>query len=376
LYTNNYLEVSVERRRVIVWGPGEVGAAVIAGVLADKDLELVGVKAFNPKKEGRDAGELAGVGPCGVLATCSSEDLLALDADVVVLTCAASALTEGLDDDVIAMLESGKNVIATVGYHHVARPNPISQKRQSAQRLQQAALTGKASLYGGGVHPSYMTERVAMTLAAGLGDVEHIRTIEALDFSGAPADMWGGLAAIGFGSDPDSVSSDNMLARYGDMYYGDTVANLAFSLTGSKEVRIENQVVGRQATSRLELPTITIEEGTVAALHLVTKAFVGSACVATNEEVWFLGAPNAFRGDDLPFENWNQGLIAYTIEVSSKATKLRTQLEYELLELRNPVTQMSVRSVIDAIGPVCDAEPGVLIDDATPRVRRDPRIPV
>jgi len=365
----------VERRRVIVWGPGEVGASVIAAVLADKDLELVGVKVFNPNKEGRDAGELAGVGPCGVLATCSSEDLLALDADVVVLTCAASALTDGLDDDVIAMLESGKNVIATVGYHHVARSNSASEKRQSAQRLQQAALAGKSSLYGGGVHPSYLTERVAMTLAAGLGDAQHIRTIEALDFSGAPADMWGGLAAIGFGSDPDAVSADNMLARYGDMYYGDTVANLAFSLTGSDDVRIENQVFARPAAARLELPSITIHAGTVAALHLVTKAFVGAACVATNEEVWFLGAPNAFHGDDLPFGNWNQGLVTYTIEVTGTASKLRTQLEYELLELHNPVTMMSVRAVIDAIGPVCDAEPGVLIDDATPRVRRDPRIP-
>lgn len=108
-------------------------------------------------------------------------------------------------------------------------------------------------------------------------------------------------------------------------------------------------------------------------MHLVTEAFVGAACVATNEEVWFLGAPNAFHGDVLPFGNWNQGLVTYTIEVTGTASKLRTQLEYELLELHNPVTMMSVRA--DAIGPVCDAEPGVLIDDATPRVRRDPRIP-
>lgn len=220
-----------------------------------------------------------------------------------------------------------------------------------------------------------MTERVAMTLAAGLGHVEHIRTIEALDFSLAPVDMWGGLSAIGFGCDPDSISSGNMLARYGEMYYGDTVANLAYSLTGSDDVRIENTVRGRPATTRLELPTITIEVGTVAALHLTTNAFAGATCVATNEEVWFVGADNAFRGDDLPFGNWNQGLITYTIEVSGPATKLRTQLEYEILAPRNPVTHMSVRAVIDAIGPVCDAEPGIVIDDATPRVRVDPRVP-
>lgn len=364
------------RRRVIVWGPGEVGAGVVAAVLADPKLDLVGVKVFSAAKDGRDAGELVGLDPCGVLATRSRDDLLALDADVVVVTCAASALTEGLDDDVIAMLESGKNVISTVGYHDVTRPNWTSAHRPPPERLQQAALAGQASLYGAGVHPSYMTERVAMALAAGLGTVDHVRTIEALDFSLAPVDMWGGLAAIGFGSDPNSLGSDNMLAKYGDTYYADMVANLAFSLTGSDDIRVESQLIGRPSTCRLELPQITVEEGAVGALHLVSRAFVGPACVATNEEVWFLGPPNAFRGEDLPFENWNQGLIGYTIEVRNQTTTLRSQLEYEISGPPNPVTQMSVRSVIDAIEPVCQAEPGVLIDDATPRVRRDPRLAV
>lgn len=61
---------------------------------------------------------------------------------------AASALDQGLDDDVIAMLESGKNVIATVGYHHVSRSSSTAQQRQAAQRLQQAALCGQSSLTG------------------------------------------------------------------------------------------------------------------------------------------------------------------------------------------------------------------------------------
>lgn len=34
--------------RVIVWGPGEVGAAAIAGVLADDGLELVGAALTTP----------------------------------------------------------------------------------------------------------------------------------------------------------------------------------------------------------------------------------------------------------------------------------------------------------------------------------------
>lgn len=365
-----------QRRRVIVWGPGEVGARAIAAVLADDSLELVGVKVFSPAKDGRDAGELVGGEPCGVLTTRSTDDLLALDADVVLLTCAVSALTDGLDDDVAAMLRSGKNVIATVAYHNVARTNRGSAQRPSPALLQEAAISGGASLYGAGVHPSYMTERLAMTMAAGLGTVDHIRTIESLDFSMAPPDMWGGFNAIGFGLPPESLGPDNMLARYGEMYYADTVANVAFSLrgAGNDAVRTVSRLVGHPSPVKLELPQCTIDAGTVGALHLVTEAFIGSDCVATNEEVWFLGPPNAFRGDDLPFENWKQGLICYTIEVRNGTTRLRSQLEYEITDLCNPVTQMSVRSLLDSIGPVCDAEPGILIDDATPRVRLDPRL--
>lgn len=364
------------RRRVIVWGPGEVGTAAIAGVLADDRLELVGVKVFSPGKEGRDAGELAGVGPCGVLATRSTEDLLALDADVVLLTCAASAIVGGLDDDVIAMLLSGKNVIATVAYHNVARSNWASAHRPPPAKLQEAAVRGGASLFGAGVHPSYMTERVAMTLAAGLGTVDHVRVVEALDFSAAPADMWGGLEAIGFGGAPESLGDDNMLARFGDMYYADLVANLAFGIrgAGNDDIRTETRLVGRPVAERLQLPQITVEPGCVGALHLTTDAFVGGDLVATNEEVWFLGAPNAFRGEDLPFEGWKQGLIGYTIEVRNSSTRLRSQIEYEILSPVNPVTQMSVRSLIDAIDPVCQAQPGVLVDDVSHQVRLDPRL--
>jgi len=48
--------------RVVVWSTGTVGRHAIAGVDAHPDLELVGVWTSTPAKEGRDAGELAGLG--------------------------------------------------------------------------------------------------------------------------------------------------------------------------------------------------------------------------------------------------------------------------------------------------------------------------
>lgn len=49
--------------RVIQWGAGANGSALIRGVAAHADLELVACRVYDPAKDGVDAGELAGVAP-------------------------------------------------------------------------------------------------------------------------------------------------------------------------------------------------------------------------------------------------------------------------------------------------------------------------
>ena len=55
--------------RVVQWATGSVGASALRAIIEHPDLELVGVVVSDPAKEGRDAGELCGVGPTGVVAT-------------------------------------------------------------------------------------------------------------------------------------------------------------------------------------------------------------------------------------------------------------------------------------------------------------------
>src|SRR5205085_329287 len=84
-------------------------AASIKGVLEHPDLELVGCWVHSPDKTGRDVGELIGVGPLGVTATNSTDDILALDADAVIY-----APLMANPDEVAALLRSGKNVVTPV----------------------------------------------------------------------------------------------------------------------------------------------------------------------------------------------------------------------------------------------------------------------
>ena len=62
---------------------GNVGSEMIKRIADRPDLELIGVHCYSPEKVGKDAGELAGVGPNGVVATGSIEEIIEAKPDVL-----------------------------------------------------------------------------------------------------------------------------------------------------------------------------------------------------------------------------------------------------------------------------------------------------
>src|SRR3984893_12959246 len=70
--------------RVVAWSTGGVGSIAIDAIRRRRDLELVGVWVHSPDKVGKDAGELAGCEPLGVIATNGADALISLAPDCVV----------------------------------------------------------------------------------------------------------------------------------------------------------------------------------------------------------------------------------------------------------------------------------------------------
>ena len=99
--------------RVIQWATGNVGRAAIEGILAHPDLELAGCWVHSDKKDGQDAGTLAGLDPVGIVATTDVDALLALEADCVVYSPIFADV--GV---VTRILESGKNVVTPLGWFY------------------------------------------------------------------------------------------------------------------------------------------------------------------------------------------------------------------------------------------------------------------
>ena len=72
--------------RVICWAPGSVGKTCLRAVIDSPDCELVGLYVYSDRKAGQDAGTLARRAETGVIATKDIDEILALEADLVIHT--------------------------------------------------------------------------------------------------------------------------------------------------------------------------------------------------------------------------------------------------------------------------------------------------
>src|SRR3954447_7780846 len=97
--------------RVVQWTTGNVGQRSVRAVVAHPDLELVGCYAWSADKVGRDAGELAGIDPVGVVATDDVDALLALKPDCVLY----NPMWQD-PDELVSVLEAGVNVVSTAAF--------------------------------------------------------------------------------------------------------------------------------------------------------------------------------------------------------------------------------------------------------------------
>jgi 4-hydroxy-tetrahydrodipicolinate reductase len=100
--------------RVIQWATGTVGIHAVPGIVAHPALELAGLWVHSESKVGRDAGEICGIDPVGVIATNDVDALLHdTDAEVISYMANSDVRPGEVVDDLCAMLAAGKNVVNT-----------------------------------------------------------------------------------------------------------------------------------------------------------------------------------------------------------------------------------------------------------------------
>src|ERR1700719_3487881 len=166
--------------RVYQVATGNVGTKMIKRMQPHRDLKLVGLHCYTAEKIGKDVGEIAGIGPIGVKATGTIEEIIAAKPDVLTF--------HGVfpDEDLyVKVLEAGINIVTTAdwitGWHRDTN-HPHPSGKPVSQLLQEACEKGGSTFYGTGMNPG-LNQILGVVCSADVAEIENITTVESVDVS-------------------------------------------------------------------------------------------------------------------------------------------------------------------------------------------------
>lgn len=332
--------------RAIQWATGALGRTSLRRLIDDQGIELVGVHVYGKAKAGVDAGVIARRPMTGVLATDDIAVTLATEADVVIHTPRITLPYEALADDVVRLLESGKNVISTAGFHW-----PAAQGSGYAARLHAAAVKGGVTLAGMGVSPGLVVERLALAATAMCAEVTSINMRETVDASAMtqPAFVFD---LMGLGSDPTVRDiRDGPLATLYSALFGE-VLYFAADAMGSTVVEIIPDHRLTLAPADMVVAAGPIAKGCVAATEWRWKAVLANGVDVVMSILW-TGDPR-LHGESNP-GHW-------TIDIKGRPNVAMTLDISESDPAAPPTRALSDATVavaINAIPDVLAAPPGL-----------------
>ena len=332
--------MSQKTYRVIQWATGTVGKVSLRHIIENPFFELVGVLVTNPEKVGKDAGELVGLPPTGVLATNDVEAIIALDADCVHFAPMLQDL-----DTVCRLLRSGKNVVSPIGpffkYEHNAA---------DVEKLEAAAQEGGTSFHGCGIHPGYVGDILPMTLTRLMDRIDRLEVYEIADKQTTPSVY---IEFMGFGLTPEELRDQPNVMAQAKVTFGESMAMVLAGLGKEVEDLTETHEIAI-ARNDIPYPGGVIRKGTVAGQHWEWTMWTDGKPLLVYHLYYFLG------NDTEP--QWNLG-------------ESRHRIVFE----GNPNMEMTLKATPDADGAsqflgitwtallgataipqVCDAKPGVV----------------
>lgn len=327
--------------QVIQWMTGHVGQVGVRHFADSPVFDLVGVLVHGNEKVGKDAGEIAGIPPIGVVATDDIESIIALDADCVFYTPVIMDVAT-----VCRLLRSGKNVVTTSGFFH-----PSSDFQADGERIRAACLEGGTSFHGGGIHPGYAGDILPLTLARVVSRIDKIQVYEVVNvLTDAPLDH---IDWMGFGKEKDKFLSEPTILGLGVPFFAQSMHMIADGLG----VTIDDVTADlKAATATADLPHDegVIARGTVAAQHHEWTAWVGGVPLIVFHAIYTTAGP-----DELD-PGWDWGTTRYRIVIEGDPP---TQLTLEGVSrpdgsMAHPGYNWTAMGAINAIPDVCDASPG------------------
>ncbi|UUO03265.1 dihydrodipicolinate reductase [Mycolicibacterium novocastrense] len=330
--------------RVIQWMTGDVGQVGVRHFTQCPIFDLVGVLVHSKDKVGKDAGEIAGIGPTGVATTDDVEAMVALDADCVFYTPIIMDV-----DTVCRLLRSGKNVVTTSGFFH-----PTERFREGGDRIRAACQDGGTSFHAGGIHPGYAGDILPLTLARVASRVDRIEVWEVVNvLTDAPMDH---IDWMGFGKGKGQFLSEPTILGLGVPFFAQSMHMVADGLGVTIDDVTAADVKAAVATEDIAHDEGAIRRGTVAAQHHEWTAWVDGNPLIVYHAIYLTAGPDQLD------PAWDWGRTRYRIVIEGDPPTELTMHGLVAADgtMTHPGYTWTAMGAINAIPDVCDGPPGWL----------------
>lgn len=161
----------MSKLRVVSFGVGVIGSMTAKFILEEKGrvMDLAGAYDIDPKKVGKDLGEVIGVdSSTGIKISNDLDKVLTKDVDVAIHTTASYLKTA------VPQLESvvARGVDVVSSCEELSYPHAVDGKL--AARLDQAARKHGATVLGTGINPGFLMDALPIMLSAPCKSIEKV----------------------------------------------------------------------------------------------------------------------------------------------------------------------------------------------------------
>jgi 2,4-diaminopentanoate dehydrogenase len=277
--------------RVLHYGLGPIGAAIVRQVAARRGFRIVGAVDIDPAKVGHDLGEVATVGRA-LRVKVSNDPKKAIKAgnpDVVVL-CTQSSMKKVMPQ-METILRLKVPIVSTT--EELAYPTAANMKY--ARALHQLAKRAKVAVLGTGVNPGFTMDALPITLT---GVCEHVDAIRVDRIQDARVRRLPFQQKIGAGLTREQFQKkvDDGTVRHVGL--AESVSMIADAM-GWKLERITDEIQPRMATETVASEFLAVDAGYVCGIVQDGIGYRNGQPVITLHMEAYLGAPESFDAVDI-----------------------------------------------------------------------------
>jgi hypothetical protein len=272
--------------RVVHYGLGPIGAAIVKQVADRRGFKIVGAVDIDPAKVGRDLGEVARVGRA--LRVKVSRDarttIKSTKPDVVVL-CTLSSLKSVLPQ-MEEILKLKVPIVSTT--EELAYPTGANMKY--ARAIHEAAKKAKVAVLGTGVNPGFTMDALPITLTGVCERVDSIRVDRVQDARVRRLPFQQKIGA-GLTREQFQKKVDDSSVRHVGL--AESVSMIADAM-GWKLDKITDDIEAKIATETVSSEFLAVDPGYVCGIVQNGIGFRNGKPVITLHMEAYLGAPESF----------------------------------------------------------------------------------